>query len=301
MSNVVEIHGLTHDYGDVRALSDLTVEVPSGTTGLVGANGAGKTTMLRLLLGLLHPTEGASNVLGHDPELEPLDVRARVGYMPEGSCLPKDQTAADFVSYAAQLAGIPPGEARRRGSETLFLVGLEEERFRFLGDFSTGMRQRVKLAQAIVHDPDLVLLDEPTAGLDPEGRAQMLDLVKRLADFDIDVIMSSHVLTDIEQTCDWVVMLDAGDLLWAGPLDGFDQTGTVTAEVVNHADEVAARLTAAGLGVALEGRQLTVGPGDASVESAIVAAAAEVGSGLVRMVRGSSSLEDRFLNSENGR
>ena len=298
MTNVVEISGLTHDYGDVIALKDLTVAVPSGITGLVGANGAGKTTMLRVLLGLLHPTEGTSSVLGHDPEAQPLDVRARVGYMPEGSCLPRDQTAADFVSYAAQLAGIPPGEARRRASETLFLVGLEEERFRFLSDFSTGMLQRVKLAQAIVHDPDLVLLDEPASGLDPDGRAQMLDLVKRLGAFDIDVIMSSHVLTDIEQTCDWVVMLDAGDLLWAGPLEGFDPTGTVVAEVVDKIDEVAARLRETDIEVEVQGRRLYVGPGDSSIEEAIVMATAAVDSGLVRMVRGSSSLEDRFLNSE---
>lgn len=300
MSNVVEISGLTHDYGDVVALSDLTVTVQTGITGLVGANGAGKTTMLRVLLGLLHPTEGSSSVLGHDPEVEPLDVRARVGYMPEGNCLPKDQTAADFVSYAAQLAGIPPGEARRRASETLFLVGLEEERFRYLGDFSTGMMQRVKLAQAIVHDPDLVLLDEPASGLDPDGRAQMLQLVSRLADFDIDVIMSSHVLTDIEQTCDWVLMLDAGDLLWAGPLQGFDQTGIVDAEVLDNVDAVATRLRDAGLGVEVDGRRLRVGPGGDSIEASIIDAAAEAGSGLVRMVRGSSSLEDRFLDNENG-
>ena len=166
--NSSEHFDLTHDYGEVVALSGLTLEVPPGVTGLVGANGAGKTTMLRLMLGLLHPTSGSMQVLGHDPQREPLVVRSRIGYMPEGDCLPKDQTAADFVSYAAQLAGIPSQEAKRRSSETLFLVGLEEERFRFLGDFSTGMQQRVKLAQAIVHDPDLLLLDEPASGSTPK-------------------------------------------------------------------------------------------------------------------------------------
>lgn len=295
MPSVVEIRSLTHDYGDVVALSDLNLVVPRGITGLVGANGAGKTTMLRLLLGLLHPISGSTAVLGHDPEAEPLEVRARVGYMPEGPCLPKDQTAADFVSYAAQLAGIPPGEARRRSSETLFLVGLDEERFRYLGDFSTGMRQRVKLAQAIVHDPDLVLLDEPASGLDPDGRAQMLELVRRLSGFGIDVIMSSHVLRDIEQTCDWVVMLDAGKVLWDGPLRGFEHTGTVVVEVLEKVEELAAALTARGFEVGFEARRLQVTSDHEAIEDEIVKAVAEVGSGLVRMVRGASSLEDLYL------
>jgi ABC-2 type transport system ATP-binding protein len=295
---ILEVSDLTHDYGEVVALSGLTLEVPPGVTGLVGANGAGKTTMLRLMLGLLHPTSGSMQVLGHDPQREPLVVRSRIGYMPEGECLPKDQTAADFVSYAAQLAGIPSHEAKRRSSETLFLVGLEEERFRFLGDFSTGMQQRVKLAQAIVHDPDLLLLDEPASGLDPEGRTQMLDLIKRLSDFDVNVIVSSHVLTDIEQTCDWVVMLDAGNLLRSGPLQGFEKLGTVLIEVLEHPDAVASAIRGQGFDVVVDGLRLVVGPGDESIEPIVVAAAANTGSGLVRMIRGSASLEDLFLNQE---
>ena len=297
---VVEVTDLTHDYGEVVALQSLTLEGPSGVTGLVGANGAGKTTLLRLMLGLLHPTSGSMQVLGHDPQQEPLVVRSRIGYMPEGDCLPKDQTAADFVSYAAQLAGIPRSEARRRASETLFLVGLEEERFRYLGDFSTGMQQRVKLAQAIVHDPDLLLLDEPASGLDPEGRQQMLALIKRLAGFDINVVISSHVLTDIEQTCDWVVMLDAGNLLRSGPLQGFEKLGTVMIEVLDNAEALAGAVRESGFDVAVDGLRLVVGPGDERIEAAVVAAAAETGSGLVRMIRGSASLEDLFFHREEG-
>ncbi|HEY4606727.1 MAG TPA: ABC transporter ATP-binding protein, partial [Acidimicrobiia bacterium] len=237
-------------------------------------------------------------VLGHAPQSEPLVVRSRIGYMPEGECLPKDQTAADFVSYAAQLAGIPSREARRRSSETLFLVGLEEERFRYLGDFSTGMQQRVKLAQAIVHDPDLLLLDEPASGLDPEGRVQMLELIRRLAGFEINVIVSSHVLTDIEQTCDWVVMLDAGRLLRSGPLQGFEKLGTVLVEVLDHAEEMATRIRGQGIEVTVDERRLMVGPGDERIEKLVVAAAAETGAGLVRMIRGSASLEDLFMAKE---
>ena len=298
MTAILEVSDLTHDYGEVVALSGLSLEVPPGVTGLVGANGAGKTTLLRLMLGLLHPTSGALQVLGHDPQQEPLVVRSRIGYMPEGDCLPKDQTAADFVSYAAQLAGLPPREAKRRSSETLYQVGLEEERFRFLGDFSTGMQQRVKLAQAIVHDPDLLLLDEPASGLDPEGRTQMLDLIKRLSSFDINVIVSSHVLTDIEQTCDWVIMLDAGNLLRNGPLQGFEKLGTVLVEVLERPEEVAAAIRAGGVDVAVDGLRMVVGPGDETIEPMVMAAAAASRSGLVRMIRGSSSLEDLFLNRE---
>ncbi len=298
---MLRISNLTHDFGEVVALRDLDLEVPEGVTGLVGANGAGKTTLLRLMLGLLHPTAGSMSVLGHDPQREPLEVRARIGYMPEGDCLPKDQTAADFVSYTAQLAGIPSQEAKRRSSETLFLVGLEEERFRFLGDFSTGMQQRVKLAQAIVHDPDLLLLDEPASGLDPEGRAQMLRLINRLAEFRINVIVSSHVLTDIEQTCDWVVMLDAGGLLRSGPLEEFDRLGTVVVEVVAQADTVAGGLRNRQIHVALDGRRLIVGPGDETLEQAIVEEIVSANAGLIRMARGSASLEDLFLEKESNR
>lgn len=293
-SSIIKVEGLTHRYGEVVALDDLTVTIPAGVTGLVGANGAGKTTLLRLMLGLLHPARGTVRVLGHDPQQDPLAVRAHIGYMPESECLPKDQTAADFVSYAAHLAGIPPREARRRASEVLYLAGLAEERFRYLGDFSTGMRQRVKLAQAIVHDPDLLLLDEPASGLDPDGRARMLTLIRRLSSFDMSVIVSSHILSDIEQTCDRVVMLDAGSLLRAGPLTGFETTGTVLVELVDHAAKVAEVLRGRGVEVNVDGPRLVVGPGEEGLEQAIVEAAAATGAGVLRMERGSASLEDLF-------
>ncbi len=217
----------------IVALHDVSLDVPAGCIGLVGANGAGKTTLLKLLLGILRPGEGAAWALGHSIPAEALAVRSRVGYMPESACLPPDQTAADFVGYAAELAGLSTRAARQRASDVLGLVGLHEERFRHMGGFSTGMKQRAKLAQAIVHDPDLVLLDEPTAGLDPEGREEMLELIGRLDGFGINAVVSSHVLTDIERTCQWVVMLDGGGVLRSGPLTEISATGEVAVEVLD--------------------------------------------------------------------
>ncbi len=294
---IIEVEELTHRYGEVTALDDLTVSIPPGVTGLVGANGAGKTTLLRLMLGLLHPERGKIRVLGHDPQAEPLAVRAHIGYMPESECLPRDQTAADFVSYAAQLAGIPPREARRRASEVLYLVGLEEERFRYLGDFSTGMRQRVKLAQAIVHDPDLLLLDEPASGLDPDGRTRMLALIRRLSSFDMSVVVSSHILSDIEQTCDRVVMLDGGTLLRAGPITGFEATGTVIVELLDQAEAVAEGLRQRGVTVSVDGPRLAVDAAEERLEQLVLEVVAAVGTGVLRMERGSTSLEDLFLTT----
>jgi ABC-2 type transport system ATP-binding protein len=295
MDTIVSLDRLTHDYGNNVALDELDVDVPAGVTGLVGANGAGKTTMLRILLGLLHPTAGSVTVLGHDARTDPLSVRAQVGYMPEGAALPKDQTAADFVAYTAQMAGLPSGDARRRASETLFLVGLEEERFRYLGDFSTGMAQRVKLAQAIVHGPRLILLDEPASGLDPDGRVQMLELIRRLGSFGINVIVSSHVLSDIESTCDYVVMLDAGRLVRSGPVVGAHATSTVSVEIIGPVDRFTAALTAAGVEYRVDRKMIAVTAEDDEVFDVIRDAAASGGVGILRLERRSLTLEDEFL------
>lgn len=294
---VVSVRGLTHRFGDVVALTNLDLDVVPGVTGLVGANGAGKTTLLRVLLGLVHATEGSASVMGHDVESNPIAVRSLVGYMPEGSCIPKDQTAADFVSFAAELAGVPSKDARRRASETLFLVGLEEERFRFLGDFSTGMKQRVKLAQSIVHGPRLVLLDEPAAGLDPAGREQMLALIRRLGGFGVNVIVSSHVLTDIEDTCDSVVMLDAGRLMRAGALTGRSSGTTISVEVVERPDELADLLVSRGLEVTLTDHTLLVVADTDEAFDIIRDAAVSLSTGILRLGRSALSLEDEFLES----
>ena len=206
--------------------------MPRGRIGLVGANGAGKTTTFRLLLGLAHPTEGRIEVCGLDVARDPIGVRSRLGYMPEHDCLPLDQTAADVVATFGELSGLPARAARQRASDILDLVGLDEARFRSIGEFSTGMRQRTKLAQAIVSDPELVLLDEPTSGLDPAGRDDMLALVARLGSFGISVLMATHLLDDVQKVCDYVVMIDGGRLVVAGATDSLlERTGTVTVDV----------------------------------------------------------------------
>jgi ABC-2 type transport system ATP-binding protein len=224
-----------------------------------------------------------------------VDIRSVIGYMPEGNCLPLDQTAADFLVYAAGTAGLPMQAARQRASDVLTLVGLDEERFRYLGDFSTGMKQRAKLAQSIVHDPELVFLDEPTSGLDPSGREEMLDLIARLGTFGIDVVVSSHVLRDIERTCDWVVMLDGGTLLHAGPIGGDAEEGTVRVEFAEDAAAIADALTAMGAIVSVDGQRLAVRHDQLDVFNLVRDSAAANGATIRRLDGGSASLEDLFL------
>jgi ABC-2 type transport system ATP-binding protein len=231
--------------GGTTALAGLTVDVPRGSVGLVGANGAGKTTLFRLMLGLMFPTGGGLEVVGRSVAADPIGIRSRLGYMPEHDCLPSDQSAADLVATFGELAGLPARAARQRASDVLDLVGLDEARFRPVGGFSTGMRQRTKLAQALVADPELLLLDEPTAGLDPVGREEMLDLVKRLAGFGISVVFATHLLDDVQNVCDHVVMVDAGRLVLAGPVEQLvERTGVVRVEVGGRADAVEALATA---------------------------------------------------------
>ena len=289
---IIECRDLYKRFGNVRALEEVDLAVPPGITGLIGANGAGKTTLIRILLGLIRPTHGQAAVFGTRVASDPAGLRARIGYMPEGSCLPADQTAADFVAYAAELAGIPLVEARRRASETLFLVGLHEERFRYLGDFSTGMQQRVKLAQSIVHDPELVLLDEPASGLDPAGREQMLELIARFREFGMNVLFSSHLLDDIEQTCDWVVMLDDGRLIHSAPLDPPGEADSVSVEVFGDPQPLIAALAERGGGFTVEGAVINVAGAAGDVFALVRDALETSGSSVRRMGTRLSRLED---------
>ncbi|MGB3685421.1 MAG: ABC transporter ATP-binding protein [Ornithinimicrobium sp.] len=231
---VIVTQGLTKSYSTVTAINDLTVEVSGGVTGLVGANGAGKSTLIKILLGLLAPTAGSATVLGHDIAAGAVSIRSVVGYMPEHECLPPDVRAIDFIVHMGRMSGLPSTAARERAADVLRHVGLAEERYRLMGGYSTGMKQRAKLAQALAHDPKLVMLDEPTNGLDPASRDDMIDLVSRIGrDFGIPVLVTSHLLGELERVSDQVIVLDAGHLLSAQSTSELtSQTGVLLVEVL---------------------------------------------------------------------
>ena len=242
---LIATQSLTKRYPNgVMALADLTVDVEPGIVGLVGANGAGKSTLIKILLGLLPPTAGQTRVLDLDPARDAEQVRARVGYMPEHDCLPPDLTASEFVTHMGRMSGLPRTSARERASEALRHVGLYEERYRQIGGYSTGMKQRVKLAQALVHDPDLLLLDEPTNGLDPAGREAMLTLIHRIGtEFGISVVVCSHLLGEVERICDSLVAIDGGRLLRSANISAMTATRDVLlVEVSEGTEELVARL-----------------------------------------------------------
>ena len=306
---IITAEGLTMQFGASRALDGLDVSVEPGVTGLVGANGAGKTTFMSIVLGLRAATAGTVEVLGLDPSRHGPELRSLVGYGPERNVFPDEMPASDFVKHLAEVRGMPRQEARGRASDALWLVGLGEERFRPLGTMSSGQRQRVKLAQAIAADPSLVLLDEPTDGLDPVQRDEMLALIRQInSEYGIDVLLSSHLLEEVERICDHVVALDAGRLVAQGRLDvlvGHDEG--VVVELVEIADrptalaDVIASLQLRGLEVRAEqgAARLEVMGTDAdliadSVRDAVADAGARVG----RIVRRRRRLEDLFQGAE---
>ncbi|RUP68956.1 putative ABC transporter ATP-binding protein YxlF [Streptomyces sp. NP10] len=234
---VIATEALSMRFPRVTALDRLTLDIGPGVTGLVGSNGAGKSTLIKILLGLSPATEGRAAVLGLDVATSGAAIRERVGYMPEHDCLPPDVSATEFVVHMARMSGLPPTAARERTADTLRHVGLYEERYRPIGGYSTGMKQRVKLAQALVHDPQLVLLDEPTNGLDPVGRDEMLGLIRRIhTDFGISVLVTSHLLGELERTCDHVVVIDGGTLLRSSSTSDFTQTTATLAVEVTDSD-----------------------------------------------------------------
>jgi ABC-2 type transport system ATP-binding protein len=294
---LISLDALTKRYGSITALDGLTLDIEPGIVGLVGSNGAGKSTLLKVLLGLIEPTSGRATVFDLDVRTRGTEIRQFVGYMPEHDALPPDSSATDLVAHLAEMSGLPAVAARERTAEVLRHVGLYEERYRAIGGYSTGMRQRVKLAQAIVHDPRLLLLDEPTNGLDPAGRDEMLDLVRRTgAEFGMTVVVASHLLGEIERVCDFLVAIEAGKLLRAAPLGAFtERTGVLAVEVEDRAEDLAAALVGRGLEArAASSHSVLVALNDDRPFDIVRDLVAELGLPLIRLEQRRHSLEDLF-------
>ncbi len=300
---VIQTRGLTKRYGAVTAISGLDVTVSSGVTGLVGANGAGKSTLIKILLGLLKPTEGSAEVLGYDIATGGVAIRSVVGYMPEHECLPPDVRAIDFIVHMAQMSGLPATAARERAADVLRHVGLAEERYRLMGGYSTGMKQRAKLAQALAHDPKLVMLDEPTNGLDPASRDDMIALVSRIGqDFGIPVLVTSHLLGELERVSDYVIVLDGGRLLSSQATTDLTQdTGMLLVEVLGETNDqhrMGEALATAGLPcrprrqmIEIDLRSLS---DDVKTRDVIRDTACDLGLGLVRIQAEHGRIQDVF-------
>jgi len=215
----VEVRDLHFSYGRIKALNGIDIELTSGAAGLLGPNGAGKSTLIRILLGFLRPDRGEGRIFDYDIRSQQNMICRHIGYMPEDDCFIPGMDAVSFTSYLGELSGMPKQEAMKRAHEVLFYVGLEESRYRLLETYSAGMKQRLKLAQAIVHDPRMIFLDEPTSGLDPQGRQDILELILDISSKkDIQVLISSHILSDIEATCSYVIILDRGRVASQGEI-----------------------------------------------------------------------------------
>jgi ABC-2 type transport system ATP-binding protein len=304
---IVETHGITKRFDNIVALDDISLKVPTGATGLLGPNGAGKSTLIRVLIGLLNPTSGGGTVLGKDISTEGFDIRQRIGYLPEHECLILDMDAVSFCTYMGQMVGMARSDALQRAHEVLHYIGVGEERYRKIQTYSTGMRQKIKLAQALVHDPDLLLLDEPTNGLDPRGRDEMLDLIRSLAhDEKKNILLSSHLLPDVEYICDNVVIMSSGQILKQGNIKEMLMASKTVLSVrvkgkANEEDAFVKELEKAGLEAELEkGGNVRVDAGmEERLDEAymdVMRAGAAAGIQVRFVSRSARSLEDLFLD-----
>ena len=295
MQPLLEAKGLSKHYGTVIALDSVDFQVEEGITGLLGPNGAGKSTAIKLFLGLLRPTAGSAELMGQKP-YESVESRERLGYMPEHDCLPPAVTASAFLTHMAQMSGLPPAQARTRAADTLRHVGLDEERYRPIGEYSTGMKQRAKLAQALVHDPVLLLLDEPTSGLDPSGREDMIELIRRTGrEFGISILLSSHRIGDVESVCDRIIVLDAGRVTEQGDVSRFTrETETLLIDVDERRDELLAALLNRGIEATIGGSLVVVERGNEEQYDLIRDAVVEVDARLRRLTPRRHGLVDIF-------
>ena len=298
---VIQAGALTKRYGpSIIALDQLTVAVAAGITGLIGANGAGKSTLIKILLGLLEPTSGQAAVLGLDCRTDGFAIRTLTGYMPEHDCLPPDMTATELVTHLGRMSGLPAAAAKERAADSLRHVGLYEERYRQIGTYSTGMKQRVKLAQALVGDPRLLLLDEPTNGMDPAGRTAMLELISRIGtEFGISILVASHLLGEIEQICDHLVAIDSGRLLRADSVSSMTQASAVLlVEVDEGVDLLWAELASRGIRPVPFQRGLLVQLAGDQTYDAVRDSVADLGLPLSRMERRRHRIEELFRDDQ---
>ena len=295
METLVVAENLAKHYKDVVALNDVSFGISDGITGILGENGAGKSTAIKIFLGLLRPTSGTAMVLGENAS-ESVAVRSKLGYMPEHDCLPTTVTAAEFLTHMAEVSGLPPSRARTRAADTLRHAGLFEERYRAMGGYSTGMKQRVKLAQALVHDPTMVFLDEPTAGLDPGGREEMLELVRKThREFGISILLSSHLMADVERTCDRIIVLQGGQVVQSGEVEHFTKdTETVFIEVDTNREALVLALEKRGVVVTADGHGLYIEGPDESVYDHVRDALVEAEAPLRRMAPRRRALTELF-------
>ncbi|MES2179891.1 MAG: ABC transporter ATP-binding protein [Gemmatimonadota bacterium] len=292
---LLAVEHVTKRYKNVLALDDISFTITDGITGILGENGAGKSTIIKILLGLLEPTSGTASVLGQTASSD-IAIRARVGYMPEHDCLPSQVSAAEFLTHMAEVSGLPPDMARTRAADTLRHAGLFEERYRAIGGYSTGMKQRVKLCQALVHDPVFVFLDEPTAGLDPAGREEMLALIRKThREFGISVLFSSHLMADVERTCDRIIVLQGGRLVHSGDVAHFTkETETVFIEVDTNRESLVTALERRGVVVTAAGGGMTIQGSDESVYELVRDALVEAEAPLRRMAPRRRELTELF-------
>ncbi len=298
MKYLIETNGLTKFYNEVHALDDFSIQIGTGAIGLLGPNGAGKSTLIKLLLGLITPTSGSGRVFSYDIQRDALMIRFNIGYMPEHDCLLPDLNAVSYLSYLGQISGLHPRDALQRAHEALFYVKIGDERYREIGTFSTGMKQRVKLAQALVHDPELIFLDEPTSGLDPTGRRDMLELIKNIVEkMHKNIIFSTHILSDIEQVCDKIIIMNHGQLVKTGKLKEllYDKEPDLAVRIRGDEDLFIRELEAYGLKPVKHKNEILIKftPG---LYKKVVDVSAKSGVQLRRLDRAKRSLEDLFVS-----
>ncbi len=300
MTSLISLENLVKDYRNMRALAGVNLEIKTGITGLLGPNGAGKSTLIKVLLGLVRVTSGTGTVLGHPLGVEGRAIRNKVGYMPEDDCYIPGMTGVEVVQFSACLAGLPPVEALRRSHEILDFCGMQQERYRNIETFSTGMRQKVKFAASIVHDPEFLIFDEPTSGLDPEERESLLNRILILSkQAGKSVLISTHILPDVQSICDHVVILSNGAIRLNKPLDELNRPSAPTISVKTLGDFSAMKrwLEGKGLATNIHNGTLIVESHDQDISTQIWRAAERTATIVQSLTPAKNSLEEVFVQT----